>query len=290
MDNGIQGGPMEKRIFLALLISFPLLAFPQDGPIHAFYALPSAGSTYSIFERVANLREGPSTDSKVVRQLTLGESVKVLSISPAIQEIDGMSAHWLQVDHEGATGFVWGGLIASLKADDELAGDYDGDGKQEYLLARAKTTGDREYLGYLANNIFEFRLMDDGVLLSDSPFDELPPMADSSFTVLGDRGFKPPLRILEVAQNFNDAEYGYEHHTYYYYKDKRFHIIFDYTDDSDQGYSQKSTVLFPANGKKNAIEYSKREIRTDPVTGKAISDSIVERRRFVYDGAKFTEE
>jgi hypothetical protein len=48
-------------------------------------------------------------------------------------------------------------------------------------------------------------------------------------------------------------------------------------------------VLFPADGAKNAIEYSLREKQTDPKTGKVVSDTVVERRRLVFDGAKFTE-
>lgn len=132
--------------------------------------------------------------------------------------------------------------------------------------------------------------MRNGVLLSDSPFDRQPPMADSSFTALGDRGFKPRIRILEVSQDFNDAEYGYDYHIYYFFKDNRFQYIFDYTDEADEGRSQKSSVLFPANGKKNAIEYSRRELRTDQQTGKVVSDAIVERKRLVFDGVKFTEE
>jgi hypothetical protein len=269
---------LAKRSVLVLVVAIPLLAHSQENPGHKFYALVERSSSYKIFENVVNLREDPSTNSKVLRKLTLGQDVYVSTISPVIQEIEGMSAHWLDVGFEGTAGYVWGGLVATTV----LADDYDGDGDQEFLMARIKTTGDKGYQDYLSSNEYEYKYLDNGVLLSDSPFDPKPPAADYIFTELGDRGFQPPIRILEASHSFADAEYGYDYHVYYYLKGNRFRYIFDYSDQFDQGYSQKSTVLFPADGPKNAIEYSRKEKRTDPETGKVVSDTVVEhgaRRR-----------
>jgi hypothetical protein len=158
---------LAKRLVLALIVAIPLLAYSQESPGHKFYAQVERSFSYKIFENVVNLREYPSTDSKILRKLTLGQDVYVCTISPEIQEIEGMKAHWLDVGVEGTAGYVWGGLIATTA----LADDYDGDGDLELLLARIKTTRDSDYRAYMSNNEYEYKYLDNGVLLSDSPFD-----------------------------------------------------------------------------------------------------------------------
>jgi hypothetical protein len=109
-----------------------------------------AGSPAFIFEEKVNVRDTPSTEGKAVVLLTRGTKVKILEQGKDVVTLYDIPAFWYKVEYKaGASGWVWGGLLADRTA----TGDVDADGKPEIILMRASNFGHFEESLYAAADL-----------------------------------------------------------------------------------------------------------------------------------------
>lgn len=100
-----------QHLFLALLICCSFFQFTfsqrdyQAGDI--VHALAGSG---------LNMRDTPGLSGNKLGKIPLGDAVKVVGYdSPAVPfSYEGLSGHWLQVDHNGTKGYVFDGFVSKI--------------------------------------------------------------------------------------------------------------------------------------------------------------------------------
>ena len=81
-----------------------------------FYALSHEGKKNDIAKikvngnGYVNLRANSNIDSSLIGCIPEGKIVKVLS-EPIQGYIGDINGHWYKIEHQGSTGFIWGGLL-----------------------------------------------------------------------------------------------------------------------------------------------------------------------------------
>lgn len=75
-------------------------------------------SVVYLYADNVNIREKPSTNSKVIANLSIATKVKVISKSDETYTINGYNTYWYLVSFEKdgnkQTGFVWGGFLSAV--------------------------------------------------------------------------------------------------------------------------------------------------------------------------------
>lgn len=175
---------------LMFLFVFPIL--PQnhwDDYIHE----KTEGSTYLIFGDNVNLRETNNINAKVLKKLSIGDSVKILTKTNQILEQNSVKEYWYKIQSEKEIGYVWGGLLS----------DYSFEWNDKTILAR--NLGVR--LGKL-----ELKLIQNNQILSIGSWD-VGPISNEGWnhTIYQPTSFAPaPVAVFGLRYLvFSEIEYGY---------------------------------------------------------------------------------
>ncbi|MBN1898904.1 MAG: SH3 domain-containing protein [Spirochaetes bacterium] len=161
-----------------------------------------------LFGDNVNIRNKPSLDSEILDTLPAGYKVKVLECTETEYKLSGFKSNWYKIsfiakDGHMQTGYIWGGFLAPCA----LESDMDNDRKNELVLVGILEKGKEE-------KKFQVRVVKEGKILSRltfSPIDSDPTSEYFSYTVkatwLGNKGFKPPIKIIRIGFVYEACDY-----------------------------------------------------------------------------------
>ena len=66
-----------------------------------------------VAENGVNMRKTPNTFSNKILTIPTGSTIQIIEQSELQETFGGITAHWLKVEYNGTTGWVWGGFISS---------------------------------------------------------------------------------------------------------------------------------------------------------------------------------
>ncbi|MFD2588392.1 SH3 domain-containing protein [Croceitalea marina] len=198
-----------------------------------------AGQIVYLFGDQVQLREAPSTESKVLKTLPIGMHMVVQEKHENSWRYKGMDHHFYKVDYKGTEGYVLGGLLALEKKTINSV---------VHLFGRAKM-GDEDYL--LIRSLQE-----------DGSFEEKKTrLANTNFqlTQLGNKGLKDVQGILFV--DYVADAHGVEGGgIYLFQQENTLHQVARVSQRADgSAYYFKEQLIFPedTNGLDNKIRYKK---------------------------------
>ncbi|MCW7494378.1 SH3 domain-containing protein [Leptospira sp. 2 VSF19] len=181
-----------KTLLCILMILFVFPIFPEnhwDNYIHE----KNEGSTYLIFGDNVNLRESNNLNAKILKKLSIGESVKVLTKTNQTLEQNSVKEYWYKVQSEKDVGYIWGGLLA----------DYSFEWNDKTILARN--------LGVRIGKL-ELKLFQNNQMLTYGTWD-VGPMSNEGWnhTIYLPASFSPsPISVFGLRYLvFSEIEYGY---------------------------------------------------------------------------------
>ncbi|TGM73133.1 SH3 domain-containing protein [Leptospira mtsangambouensis] len=181
-----------KYLLYTLLALFVSPIFSENHWDHYIHE-KTAGSTYLTFGDNINLRESNNINAKVLKKLSIGDSVKIITKTNQILEQNSVKEYWYQVQLEKEIGYVWGGLLA----------DYSFEWNDKTILARN--------LGIQVGKL-ELKLIQKNQLLAQGTWD-VGPMSNEGWdhTIYQPSSFSPaPVAIFGLKYLvFSEIEYGY---------------------------------------------------------------------------------
>ena len=65
------------------------------------------------------LRERPETDAKAISTLWRGYILEILSQTPTMETVEGMSDYWYRISFDGLQGWVFGGYLDIFNSRDD---------------------------------------------------------------------------------------------------------------------------------------------------------------------------
>ncbi len=158
-----------------------------------YIAEKNPGSTYQIFGDNVNLRDSSNLNGKVIKKLTLGSTIKILTKTNQTLEQNSVKEYWYQVQADEDTGYLWGGLIADYSF------------HMEDLVILCKNLG-------IKTGKLELRVIRDSKLVSQGSF-AVGPMSNETWnhTIYDAKLFYPSPKALFAIKFliFSEIEYGY---------------------------------------------------------------------------------
>lgn len=85
----------------------------KPGPAGTGRNVPRAARQYAVVsgEPGVNMRKGPAAKSPVVGTILKGQRIPILQVSENLETIGDKRAHWLETEHNGRTGWVYGAFV-----------------------------------------------------------------------------------------------------------------------------------------------------------------------------------
>lgn len=127
----------KQMLSILTLLAICLFARAQEKPLCIYEDCDfSPGQVVYLFGDHVQLREAPTTESKVIKTLPIGMHLVVQEKHENSWRYKGVDHHFYKVDYKGTEGYVLGGLLAlEKKTIDDV----------EHLFGRSRT-GDEDYL------------------------------------------------------------------------------------------------------------------------------------------------
>lgn len=158
-----------------------------------YIAEKNIGNTYQVFGDNVNLRDSSNLNGKVIKKLSLGNQIKILTKTNQILEQNSVKEHWYKVQAGDETGYLWGGLIADYTF------------PLEDLTILCKNLG-------IKSGKLELKILRDSKLVSQGSF-EVGPMSNETWnhTLYNAKLFSPSPKVLFAIKFliFSEIEYGY---------------------------------------------------------------------------------
>jgi hypothetical protein len=153
---------LRQLLFIFSCINFVTL-YSQGNILYDFRSEYQTGY-YHIFGDKVNIRSAADKNAEVLKQLTIGDSIKVTKITDEQLVMNGLEYPWIQVEwtanKQKKTGFIWGALLSFYH---EKFSSESGINYAIYLGPLKYDPADAEFLG-------EARLCSNGAILDSRSF------------------------------------------------------------------------------------------------------------------------
>ncbi|PJZ85140.1 hypothetical protein CH366_02415 [Leptospira harrisiae] len=181
-----------KFLLYILIIFFVFPIYPEnhwDQYIHE----KKINSTYHIFGDNVNIRDSNNINAKVLKKLSIGDSVKILTKTNQILEQNSVKEYWYEVQSGKDIGYVWGGLLS----------DYSFEWNDKIILCRN--------LGIQLGKL-ELKLIQNNQLLANGTW-TVGPISNEGWdhNIYQPSSFSPsPVAVFGLRYFiFSEIEYGY---------------------------------------------------------------------------------
>lgn len=253
---------MKKLIYsIFLIIIFSINIYPID--IYNTALLLKENSEHYIFEKKVNIRSNPSVKSKVIGLAVFGDPVIILEKTNIKEKLYDINAYWYRVEWKGKTGYIWGGLVSTM----EGIADFDLDGKKDILLSRC--TSDKEVYAddYMAKYAHNLRLFENKEMITEKLFNAKI-LESSVINILESNGFSPEVVFVEFSFSFGDDAFFTQEASLFFYKEKKFYYICNYSKQQEPYKFRESNITFPKENKlANTIVIENLEATYDSKNG-----------------------
>ncbi|TRZ43190.1 SH3 domain-containing protein [Robertkochia solimangrovi] len=101
-----------NRISIVFFLFTLILHAQEQEHIYSEYFKFVPGDTEIMFADNVKLRSEPGLESEVLELIPIGAAIKILKVSDASLNFDGIVSPWYKVDYKGKVGFVLGGLVS----------------------------------------------------------------------------------------------------------------------------------------------------------------------------------
>lgn len=105
-----------KKLLILFALALTGSIHSQGNIMYGSLSGESFNGYYHIFGDKVNIRSAADKNSEVVKQLVIGDSIKVTKVTDIILDLNGMTYPWVQVEwtinKQKKTGFLWGGLFS----------------------------------------------------------------------------------------------------------------------------------------------------------------------------------
>ncbi len=108
-------GLIMKKIFLLLSACIICAGLSASAGAQSF---KNDSQVYVLSISGVNLREDPSTTSKVLELVPYGTKLTVMETADKTQEVDNLKGGFVKVTYRGKTGYLFDGFLSSLQAPD----------------------------------------------------------------------------------------------------------------------------------------------------------------------------
>lgn len=102
-----------KMIQLTLCFLLPFLLLSQEDLAIVFPIDKDSGKTEFLLADQVALRSNPSLSGQLLTRLKIGSQLLLKNKNREMMTQNGIASHWYQVEVNGRTGWLWGGLIAA---------------------------------------------------------------------------------------------------------------------------------------------------------------------------------
>ncbi|XDD47138.1 SH3 domain-containing protein [Leptospira sp. WS39.C2] len=171
------------------------LVFPIFAQNHwdDYIAEKNVGSTYHIFGENVNVRDSGNLNGKIIKKLSLGSSIKILTKTNQILEQNSVKEYWYKIQVGEDIGYLWGGLIS------------------DYSFSLNNYTVLCKNLGIKTKRL-ELKIIQDSKLLSQTSL-EVGPISNETWdhNIYDGKLFSPSPHTLFAIKFliFSEIEYGY---------------------------------------------------------------------------------
>jgi hypothetical protein len=119
---------MKRLLELFICFIFCSTLNGQGNIMYDRFFTESLSPYFHIFGDKVNIRSAPDKNSEVLKQITIGDSIKIVKVTDIEMEMNGMIYPWVEVEwtsnKQKKMGYVWGALFAfyheKYKTDDGL--------------------------------------------------------------------------------------------------------------------------------------------------------------------------
>ncbi len=105
-----------KNLFIIYLLLITSSAYSQGNIMYDYRLGYTAKNYFHIFGDKVNIRSAADKNSEVVKQLAIGDSIKVTKITDENLILNGLEYPWVEVEwtvnKQKKTGFIWGALLS----------------------------------------------------------------------------------------------------------------------------------------------------------------------------------
>lgn len=137
-----------------------------------------------VFGEKVSIREKPDMKSKVLSQIQVGASLKVIKRTDENYSLDGITDYFYQIQNASKTGYIWGGFLA----DSVFEQDINFDGEKEILLLK-NLTKEKE--------LYSLKLIKNGKIISELE-KKSPPATHFSFKIFPGESFDPKISLFAI--------------------------------------------------------------------------------------------
>lgn len=253
------------------LVTMPVLkTLAQDGSNVA-----PGQIRYLLFDDV-NLRTEPDTNSEIIKKLSIGSSVKIISETTDTFRLSGVVHYWYEVEvankdinRSEVKGYLWGGFFAKQRLESKndpgvifLYGvariEIEDWGKYEDIFGEVMGVGPEDW-GKVP--VYQIRAVGNGEELARLEFKGIGSIStDVSCKLLDNRGVRNVNKILHF--NFDSSVCGGAFGNVYVFWDKAvLHFVKSLIEGADAPVFTENYLIFPKdkNGKEGIVIWYKAE-------------------------------
>lgn len=281
------------KTFFIIVISTLLLCIQGIGQEYLYrYGSYEEGSTTYIYGDKVNVREEPNTNCKVIYQLKIGNEVKIISKCEETLTLNSYEESWYEIEYQGKTGFVWGGLLAKAYIEQDILPKHQG---KEFVVIGIKKMDDYQ-------KIVDARFCkSDGQILSNVEFKAIEMTMGENVQLfsysttgsyVGKKSFYPEIEFFKITFSYEACDFP-NGDVYLFVQSEKINYAFSAIGMSNEFGSVSPDLIFPAdeNGERNVVIMVKNYVERDEETYQT-KKTWTSTSRFIWTGEKFyqTEE